>query len=164
MTATVDETLLLVARSVCEPCGGEGQRVNDDWTSFEEWRSRRPVARPDDEDDLVEQYFLVVCDYASVPPMREPCDDCDGTGRVDAEVSVADLLEAVYEHVDRPIVKTAELDEIVDRVKKAITSAALSSEGLADGMELGTWLRAVQEGAEALRSIAALRPHRNGGM
>jgi hypothetical protein len=63
----------------CKQCHGEGALWSDDWLSFVEWRNRRPVLTPEDEDDLVEQYFLVVCDYSRVPPMR--CAAC-GAGAV----------------------------------------------------------------------------------
>lgn len=148
---------ILVARVQCPTCDGDGNVMSDDWQGFVEWRSRRPTMSPEDEDDLVERYFIEVCDYNAVPPMGETCGPCNGTGKQDVDVPVKDLLELVFEHVDRPVVSESELDELVDRVKVTITEAAHRSNGLADGLEVGTWLRAVQEGAEALRSFGELR-------
>lgn len=152
--------LSVVARGPCTDCDGTGAKISEDWEAFQEWRSRRPTVSPEAEDDLVEQYFLVVCDFSAVPPMRADCDTCDGSGKVMVEVAVRELLELVFEHVDRPLMSEGELDEAVSVVKKAITSAAFASQGLADGMAAGSWLRAVQEGAEALRSLGELRARR----
>jgi hypothetical protein len=154
------EELRLVALGACAKCAGEGTVRSEDWVAFEEWRQRRPTLTPEDEDDLVEQYFLVVCDYDAVPPMGVDCDACE-KGPARLEVPVSALLELVFAHVDRPVLAPGEIDELVSEVKRAITAAALSSRGLADGDEVGTWLRAVQEGAQALRSLGELRPRVN---
>lgn len=156
-------TMQLVARSGCLTCDGTGSVMAEDWKAFDEWRRRRPVATPEEEDDLVERYFLEVCDYSAVPPMGEPCEICGATGKVELELAVRDLLEFVLGEIDRPVVLGTELDALVDQVKKAMTAAALTSAGLVDGLEVGTQLRAVQEGAEALRSLAALRPQPTNG-
>lgn len=153
--------LRLLAEADCPHCE-KGQVVSDDWVSFEEWRRRRPVLTPEDEDDLVEQYFLVVCDFDAVPPMRTPCEHCDGHGRQSTQLELRELLGLVLEHVDQPIISPGELDELVDHVKQTITRAALSSQGLMDGRDTSEWLRAVQEGAEALRSIGELRARQKG--
>lgn len=152
----------LVARTICQPCDGSGSVTSDDWQGFREWMTRRGRGSltPEDEDDLVERYFIEVCDYNAVPPMGEPCGICGSTGRVEVKITAQQLLDLVLEHVDRPIISEGELDAAVEHVKKGITSSALASQGLHDGLEAGSWLRAVQEGAEALRALAQLRASR----
>lgn len=156
------ERVQLVARTPCERCDGEGERQSDDWEAFEEWCKRRSPNTPWDEDELAERYFLEVCGYGAVPPMREACEECDGTGWSESLVPVPELVEAVLEEVERPLLPAGELDEMVARVKQSITDAASASQGLAvaDAEGTGSWLRAVQEGAEALRSLGELRARR----
>lgn len=64
----------------CERCRGHGAVHNEDWLAFEEWRERHPVIGSEAEDDLVEQYFIVVRGHNDVPPMQEPCRACSGSG------------------------------------------------------------------------------------
>ena len=153
------EHLRLVAREGCAVCDGTGGQPSEDWASFEKWAARRGLTGPEDEEN-VEQFFLEVCGYEAVPPMREPCEPCNGTGSVDVEVQVGDLLELVYEFVQRPLIAAGELDEVVDHIKRSMTAAAMKSEGLADSLDAGSWLRVCQEAAEALRAIGELRPRR----
>jgi hypothetical protein len=60
-------------------CHGDGGTWADDWAGLEEWRSRRPVVDSQTEDDLVEQYFIVLLDYVAVPPMQ--CEHCGAGSR-----------------------------------------------------------------------------------
>lgn len=158
-TASVDlETAQLVARVDCPDCDATGSVTSDDWKSFEEWRRRRPTLTPEDEDDLVEKYFIEVCDYSAVPPMGEECARCEASGKLMVEVPVQQLLEVVFEHVDRPAVATEELERLAGQIKRTITDHAMATRGLLDPTDTGSHLRAVQEGAEALRSLRELGP------
>lgn len=154
----------LVARVVCEDCNGEGERASDDWEAYHDWEMRQPRRRPEDafmdEAERVERYFLEVCGYDSVPPQREPCETCDGTGTVDSVVPVDALVELVLKQVHRPVIDQGELAGVVAQVKASITDAASASRGLADGHEMGSYLRAVQEGAAALRELGELDARR----
>jgi hypothetical protein len=150
----------LVARAPCSACHGDGDVQSDDWESFIEWRNRRPVLTSADEDDLVERYFLEVCDYVTVPPMRTPCERCEGAKYEDTEIPVDGLVEFLLEHVERPLLPPEDLQHLIGQVKRALTNAAAASQGLTDGMEMGSWLRAVQEGSEALRSLGELTARR----
>lgn len=152
-------TLRLVARDDCPTCHGTGSRVSDDWEAFAEWATRRGL-HGQAREDAVEDYFFEVCSYMAVPAMREDCEDCNGSGATEVEVPASALIDLVLEHVQRPVISRPELDQIVDDLKKSMTSAALKSQGLADGFEASEWLRVCQEAAEALRAIAELRPRR----
>lgn len=156
----------LVARVACEDCDGTGERESGDWEAFRDWDSRQPRRRGSfietfmDAAERAERYFLDVCGYDSVPPQREACETCDGTGRIERLVPVDALVELVLEQVHRPIVDQGELREVVEQIKASITDAATASRGIADGHQMGTYLRAVQEGAEALRSLGELDARR----
>lgn len=89
---------------------------------------------------------------------RGTCGPCDGRGYTDAEVTLDELRELVTGWMGNPLIPAGELDAIVDMLKASMTAAALKSQGLADPEGVGSWLRACQEAAEALRSVAELRP------
>ena len=115
-----EETLRLVVRLPCEPCGGTGD---------------------------VDEGFG-----------RETCPACDGEGEQESTLTLGELRLLVADWIVNPLVPAGELDELVESLKRSMVAAALKSEGLADADEAGSWLRAVQEAAEALRAVAELRP------
>lgn len=151
--------LRLAARDTCPACDGGAGALSEEWQEFNEWASQRGFTDQALE-DAVEDYFLGVRDFTSVPPMRDPCETCNGDGTIDVELRVDKLLELVAEFVRGPLIPAGELDEVVDTLKKAMTSAALKSQGLADPLDVGSWLRACTEAAEALRAVGELRSHR----
>lgn len=161
MTALATANLRVVARRDCDTCKGRGEQASEDWQGFHAWADRRGLEEGTiDREDAVEDYFLQVAGMTFVPPLHENCDQCDGRGVVDVELPFAELLEEIVARVETPIVPPAELDAVVDSLKKAMTGAASKSQGLADADEAGSWLRACQEAAEALRAVAELRPRR----
>lgn len=125
------EELRLVARLPCGDCAGSGQRA----TGRDATAGRRFPALYDDT-----------------------CAPCDGRGYTEAEVTLDELRDLVNEWISNPLIAAGELDAVVDTLKKSMTAAALNSQGLADPEGVGSWLRACQEAAEALRSVAELRP------
>jgi len=155
------ESLRLIAREDCETCGATGEQPSDDWRGFEAWADRQGKRGPDRDDaDVIESYFLGVLGMESVPPMREECDKCDGAGWTETEIRVDALLELVCEWVEKPLIPRPELDQVIQTLKDSMTSAASMSQGLGDPLDVGSWLRACQEAAEALRAVGELRPHR----
>jgi NADPH-dependent ferric siderophore reductase len=153
------DPVMLVAREPCAACDATGQVVSEDWQGYSAWADRRRLTDVD-RDEQVEHYFLAVCDMAAVPAVNVACAACDGAGTVDAVVAVTDLVGMVAERFRGAVVPAGELDEVVDQLKQTMTAAALRSQGLADPLDVGSWLRACQEAAEALRTVAELRPRR----
>ena len=155
------ETARLVVRVQCDVCDGAGEARAEDWVAYREWAQRQHIDDdPEAEEQAVERYFLEVCGYTAVPAMREPCESCDGSGDVDAQLSVDAFVEFILEQIDQPVMPSDELAKLIGDVKKSVTNAALASQGLADAYEVGSWLRVVQEGGEALRSLRALATER----
>lgn len=142
----------LVGRASCELCDGTGEQLTEDWQEYEA-RADEHRTPPDPE-----QWFFNEKGYESVPAMREPCETCGGSGTREIEVGVDALLEIVERWVRRPMLTDEELDPVVETLKASLTAAASKSQGLADPVDVGSWLRAVQEAAEALRAVAELRP------
>lgn len=89
-----------------------------------------------------------------------PCGACEGDGWQSEHFEATDLVDAVLVRMPQAVVPRGELEELVDSVKRSISIAASKSQGLSDADESGSWLRVVQEGAEALRSVQELLAER----
>ena len=85
------------------------------------------------------------------------CDVCEGDGEQGSTLTLGELRLLVVDWMASPLVAAGELDELVESLKRSMVAAASKSEGLAEPDEVGSWLRAVQEAAEALRAVAELR-------
>jgi hypothetical protein len=109
---------------------------------------------------LVVQRRCDVCDGTgevldSVPAMKRECGACE-EGWLGETIPLVELVDYVLERAPKTIVPPDELRSMAETVRRSITAAAQKSVGLADADDAGAWLRAVQEGAEALRSITEL--------
>lgn len=135
----------LVVRRRCGVCEGTGEVRSEDWEGYEAWLERGNTADPED-------YFHDVQRMDSVPPMKRECGNCEG-GWVDGDIAASDLVEVILAQVPTAVIPREDLEEIARDVRISVTQAAQRSRGLADPEDLGSWLRVVQEGAEALRAI-----------
>lgn len=90
------------------------------------------------------------------------CAACNGDGDQETLLTIDELRLLVADWIVNPLVPAGELDEVVDSLKRSMTATASRSEGLADADECGSWLRACQEAAAALREVAELRPRLRG--
>jgi hypothetical protein len=89
---------------------------------------------------------------------RVPCGNCDGTGKTDVEIPIEILVAHILDRVRQPLIGETVLEVVIADLKMTMTGAAARSRGLADGDQVGSWLRVCQEAAEALRSVGELRP------
>jgi hypothetical protein len=145
----------LVVRRRCDVCEGTGEIDSEGWADLRSAEER--LGRSIDP----EEFFLDTRHEDSVPPMKRECGACEEGWATD-DLAVEDLADAILARVPTAVIPRAELDELVETVKRSITAAALKSEGLADADDAGSWLRAVQEGAEALRAVTDLLVRRDG--
>lgn len=154
---TPPENLRFMVKLPCAPCEGSGGVPTDAWQAFEDWADRHSLHGPA-RDHAVEDYFFDERGLDVVPAQRGDCEHCDGVGEQACTLTLGELRLLVADWMVSPLVSAGELDEVVDSLKRSMTAAALKSQGLADPDRVGSWLRACQEAAEALRSVAQLRP------
>jgi hypothetical protein len=139
----------LVVQRRCDVCDGTGEVLSEDWAAYQAWADRR------DQRCEPERFFLDVQRMDSVPAMKRECGACEG-GWLGETIPLVELVDYVLERAPKTIVPPDELRSMAETVRRSITAAAQKSVGLADADDAGSWLRAVQEGAEALRSITEL--------
>lgn len=151
------DVVTIKIRIPCTTCAGTGGAPTEEWEAFDEWVREQGLYGRRERDRAVEDYFLDVMSLDAVPPERHDCPVCEA-GRVDAEVGADVLLAVFLQAVEGPVLTDEQLDPIVESVKRSMATAASKSTGLPDGGDVGSWLRAVQEGAEALRCLGELRP------
>lgn len=162
MAADLYPGVALVVRTRCDACAGSGGVRSEDWRAFDAWTVRRGLSG-DARVDAVEEFFLGVCGYDTVPGMQESCERCDGTGKVDDELDVDELVDEVLKLVPAAVIPRGELEDAIDTLKQTLTAAALRSQGLADPDDATGWLRVVQEAAEGLRSLGEMLIRRQEG-
>ncbi len=144
------EGLELVAKCVCETCGGGGSKPADGWDDYRRWASGRTAPSP-------EEYFVDVRGWDAVPPTSVACGDCDGGVRT-VSVSLPELEGWLRARAPEPLITTAELRQSADEVKAMLTGAAMSTRGLgvAQPDQALDAMRLVQEAAVTLEALARL--------
>jgi hypothetical protein len=142
------QDLRLVVLRRCDVCDGTSEVPGEEWAEFHDYRSGGGTSDP-------EEFFLERQGFNVVPPMQRECGACEGGTQHD-DIALSEVINLVLEQLPQAVIPADELAAVVSDLQGQITQAALRSRGLADPDDAGSWLRVVQEGAEALRAVSDL--------
>lgn len=88
---------IVIKRESCPECHGCGFIEDTDWREFWQWFKRYRRHYGQDPNEEVEDFWWQQQGFEDNdrPPEEWPCEECDGTGIEESEVSLQEALEAL---------------------------------------------------------------------